>query len=115
MPNAENLKPFSSEHQPPKRGRRKGSRNRSTLLKKWLKVKTDVTDPSTGEMVAGTLEDGVILSLIKQARDGNVRAIEQILDSVYGRLAETQNMNLNFSDLSDEELQILAEGGSIER
>lgn len=104
---------FTSDNQPPNRGRKKGSRNRATLLKKWLKVKTEVEDPATGAIVSGTVEDAVILALISEAKGGSVKAIETILDSVYGRMVENQKLDINFSELSDEELERLASGESL--
>jgi len=113
MSNLKPLQPFSSEHQPARKGRKKGSKNRATLLKKWLAVKVDVLDPATGDPQKGTVEDEIVLSLISKAKFGDVRAIEQILDSVYGRLTENQNINLNLSELSDEDLEAIARGESI--
>lgn len=80
--------PFTSENQPANRGRKKGSKNRSTLLKKWLSVKLELTNPVTREKQKGTVEDEVILALITKARKGDVAAIKEIQDSMYGKLTD---------------------------
>ncbi len=88
MGNSTNLKPFTSENQPPGANKsRKGIPNRATLLRKWLDVKIK-TKNRAGRLVTATVEDEVVLSLIDQAKKGNVKAQALILDSVYGKVAD---------------------------
>ena len=84
-----------SKLQPPKKGdpprnpkgRPKGSKNRSTLLGKWLNVKVKVKHPAPGKgEVPGIVEDEVILALIQKASLGDVAAIKEVLDSRYGKI-----------------------------
>src|SRR5215472_17796807 len=96
-------KPFTSEHQPKKRRGRKGIPNRKTVLQKWLTTKLSVRNPTTGEQQKGTVEDEIILALISKARRGDVAAIREILDTMYGKLS-----NVNFN-LSREELEKLSD------
>lgn len=96
MANEQNLKPFTSENQPKNRKSRKGVKNRSTILKKWLEAKTEITNPITKKKEKGTVEDEVILGLITQARKGNVKAVGLILDSLYGKLTNKIDGGLGF-------------------
>lgn len=89
MPNPENIKPpKKGEPSRNPNGRPKGAKNRSTLLKKWLSVATTIKNPVTKEVEQITVEDEVVLSLINQARKGNVTAIREILDTTYGKVAD---------------------------
>lgn len=78
-----NLKPFQKGKSGNPNGKEKGTLNRSTLLKKWLAVE--------GEN--GTVEDDVILALIREATKGNVKAIQEIQDSVYGKIKDELEAN----------------------
>jgi hypothetical protein len=55
-------------------GRPKGSRNRSTIARKWLEVNQSLKNPITGEQETMSQEDMITLALIKKARDGDVSA-----------------------------------------
>lgn len=70
------------------KGRPKGSRNRDTLLRKWLETKTSIKNPVSGKVEKITVEDEVVLALIKEARKGNVTAIREIQDTMYGKVAD---------------------------
>ena len=67
-------------------GRKEGSKNRSTILKKWIEYNCSITDPTTGNEIAGTIEDKIALALVGRAISGDVAAIREIYDSVYGKL-----------------------------
>ena len=67
-------------------GRPKGAKNRSTILKKWLDLDSIIEDPTTGKEISGTIEDSIALALIRKAMAGDVTAIREIYDSVYGKL-----------------------------
>lgn len=64
----------------------------------------------TGDDQEMTAEDRVVLALIGKAFSGDVAAVREVLDSVYGQLADTQNLNVNLQDLSDEELEQIING-----
>jgi len=66
-------------------GRPKGVKNRSTILKKWLEIKTTFKNPETKQDEDGTVEDKIALALITKAIKGDVSAIKEIQDSVYGK------------------------------
>jgi hypothetical protein len=84
MPNEENLKKFSSEYQPEKNGRPKGSRNRSTIARIWLETTQKAKNPITGVEEILTQEDLGTLAMVKKMRDGDVSAYKALMDSGYG-------------------------------
>lgn len=73
-------KPGQSGHP----GRKLGSKNRSTIARKWLDAKQTFINPITNETETLTQEDIITLSMIKEARAGNVQAQRALLDSAYG-------------------------------
>lgn len=85
-------KPFTTENQPANRGRKKGSVNRSTILNKWLSAKVTTRNPITKKDERVTVEDEVILALIREARKGNVRAIMEIQDTIHGKIVDMQQV-----------------------
>jgi hypothetical protein len=72
-------------------GREKGSKNRSTILKKWIESDCNITDPSTGKEIAVTIEDKIALALIGKAINGDIAAIREVYDSVYGKTEQVKN------------------------
>jgi len=87
MPNPENIiPPKKGEVRNPK-GKPKGTKNRATILKKWIDVKVKIRDKSnpTLKEVEGTVEDKIALALIQRAMAGDVGAIKEIYDTLYGR------------------------------
>lgn len=109
MANSKNLKPpFSSENQPARKSSRKGIPNRSTVLKKWLSVKKDIKNPITKESEKGTFEDEIVFALINQARQGNVAAFREVMDTVYGKNSNTLELaNKDDKPLRTETIVIL--------
>ena len=65
-------------------GRPKGSRNRSTIAKRWLEVNQSLKNPLTGIEETMSQEDLMTLALIKKAREGDVNAYKALMDSGYG-------------------------------
>ena len=74
-------------------GREKGSKNRSTILKKWIELHCNISDPATGQEIAGTIEDKIALALIGKAIAGDVSAIREVYDSVYGKADNHQEFD----------------------
>jgi hypothetical protein len=105
-------KPFSKDYQPKKNGRPEGSKSRSTILKKWLLAELDIVNPITKDKQRGTVEDEVMLALITKARKGDVTAIKEVLDTMYGKLTDKVQIDANQLDTDIErELALLAAGG----
>ena len=65
-------------------GRPKGSKNRSTIARKWLETIQSAKNPITGEDEKLSQEDLMTLALLKKARNGDVQAYKQLMDSGYG-------------------------------
>ncbi len=84
MANEENLIPYKKGQSGNPNGRPKGSKNRSTIAKKWLQVEQDLKNPLTGDKETMSQEDLMTLALIKKARTGDTQAYQKLLDSAYG-------------------------------
>jgi hypothetical protein len=103
-----NLKKFSSEYQPEKNGRNKGSKNRSTIARRWLEVNQSLKNPLTGEQETMSQEDLMTLALIKKAREGDVTAYKALMDSGYGApLQQIEQTNIEqplFPDVQENDV-----------
>lgn len=84
MPNEENLRPAQLGEVRNPNGRPKGSKNRSTIARRWLEVNQNLKNPLTGENETMSQEDLMTLALIKKAREGDVNAYKALMDSGYG-------------------------------
>ena len=84
MAKEENLIPYKKGQSGNPKGRPVGSKNRSTIAKKWLGVEQDLKNPLTGEKENMSQEDLMTLALIKKAREGDTQAYQKLLDSAYG-------------------------------
>ena len=80
----EDLIPFKQGESGNPNGRPKGSKNRSTIARKWLEVNQSLKNPITGEQETMSQEDMITLALIKKARDGDVSAYKELMNSGYG-------------------------------
>jgi hypothetical protein len=91
-------------------GRPKGSKNRSTIARKWLEVNQSLKNPLTGENETMSQEDLMTLALIKKARDGDTNAYKALMDSGYGapvQQIEQTNTEIDLSSLTTDELKDL--------
>jgi len=97
MANGDNIKPyeFKKGQSGNPKGRPVGSKNRSTIAKKWLETIENVKNPITGEFEELTQEDIGTLALIKKMRSGDVRAYNSLMDSAFGKPNETSNITIN--------------------
>jgi hypothetical protein len=103
---------FSSENQPENRAERAGVPHRATVLKKWLSTELDIENPITKETHRGSVEDDVMLALITKARTGDVSAIKEILDTMYGKITDKVQIDVHQLDADIErELALIAAGG----
>ena len=83
------------------KGKTKGTRNRATILKEFLAIKLK-KDPVNKEFVLPegiTLEQSIALSLIQKARSGDVFAIREIYDTIYGKLTDKLDQTHNFTKM----------------
>lgn len=97
MANKENIKPyeFKKGQSGNIKGRPVGSKNRSTIAKRWLETTEKFKNPITGEIEELTQEDIGTLALIKKMRSGDVRAYESLMDSAFGKAVQTNDINVN--------------------
>lgn len=97
MANKENIKKhqFKKGQSGNPSGRPVGTKNRSTIAKKWLETPEQFKNPITGEIEELTQEDIGTLALVKKARQGDVRAYESLMDSAYGKAVQTNDVNVN--------------------
>jgi hypothetical protein len=101
MPCPENIiPPKKGEIRNPK-GKPKGTKNRATILKKWIKVKVKIKDKSNPLLreITGTVEDEIILALIHKGRSGDVQAIKEINDTLYGKIHDEIDHNVTIPQL----------------
>lgn len=107
-------KPFQKGQSGNPKGRVVGSRNRSTVAKKWLETETLVANPITGKRQYLSLEDQITLAMIKQAIENGVpAAYKAIMDSRHGapkqEIEHSGEVEIGFdiSKLSDEDMKAL--------
>ena len=104
----EELKPYEFEKGKSgnPNGRPKGSRNRSTIARKWLEVCTKVTNPITGDEESLSLEDQMtIVQIIKAIQDKDTVAYKNIMDSAHG--APTQHNSIDANITSEDVTPIM--------
>lgn len=107
MTNPENLIPAKKGEVRNPKGRG-NSKNRSTILKKWIEVAAKLKHPETKEELPGTMEDKVALALLSRALKGDVQAIKEINDTLYGKLTEKSEVNTT----GDIIIKLIKGGGS---
>ena len=78
-------------------GRPKGSKNRSTIAKKWLETnQTKKLNVLTGEEETLSHEDLMTLAQIKKAIDDqDVQSYKALMDSAHGSVIQQSDLNLN--------------------
>jgi len=89
MPKPENLIPAKKGEVRNPKGKPKGTRNRSTIVKEWLKALEETKNPITGNKEDLSQEDIMTLALINKARKGDVSAYKALMDSCYGLAKQT--------------------------
>lgn len=99
-------------------GRPKGSRNRATILREMLAVKLKDQDgklkknPIT-EAETITYEEAIDAALVKKALNGHLPAIQEIKDTLHGKIKEVQQIippDITAADLdklTDKEVQAI--------
>ena len=116
MPNEKslaNLRPnvFSATNQPETQGRPKGLKNRKTLVREWLTALTSAElDGKNYPHI--TQADKLVLSMIREANNGNVAAFNTLMDSVFGKVPNVsvteQPIKYNMAAYSTEQLEAMA-------
>ena len=90
--NIENLKPFKKGESGNPKGYPKGVPNRATLLKKLIKDSGKFKHPITKAETIETCEVQINLVLIQKALSGNLQAIKEIFDTLYGKVPDRQKI-----------------------
>lgn len=78
---------------PPGAGRPKGSKNRSTIARQFAEVITGGIDVSGNIKADMTAEELMIAALWRKAFDGDINAIKEIQDTLYGKLTDKQELS----------------------
>jgi hypothetical protein len=107
MAKEDNLKPFKKGESGNPKGRPVGSKNRSTVAKKWLSVEQDLKNPLTSEIETMSQEDLMTLALIRRAREGDTQAYQKLMDSAYGQpIQQIEQTNIEqplFPDVKEDD------------
>ena len=74
-------------------GRPVGSKNRSTIAKKWLELNTNENNPLTNQIENLSQEDIITLKQIEKAKDGDSNAYKLLMDSTYGMPQQQTEVN----------------------
>ena len=70
------------------KGRTVGIRNRSTVLKELIALNIELENPLTGKIETAETEVMMNLALLKKALSGDVNAIKEVNDTLYGKVAD---------------------------
>jgi len=84
MPNPPEHSRFKPGQSGNPRGRPKGAKSRSTVIKRWLEAMDKGKNPMTGEVEEMSVEDKMTLALIGKALKGDTSAYKALMDSAYG-------------------------------
>jgi len=79
-----------------------GVPNRSTVFKRWASLVSKSNNELTGLKEDLTEEDLVVIKLFVEAKNGNVIAAREVLDSLYGKATEKIESNHTFTTNPDE-------------
>ena len=106
----DNLKPYKKGESGNPKGYPIGKKNRSTVARYWMEVNQKLKNPLTGTDEIMSQEDLMTLALIKKAREGDVSAYRELMNSGYGapvqQIEQTQT-NIDLSDLTTDEIKDL--------
>ena len=84
MPNPPEHSRFKPGQSGNPKGRPKGAKSRSTVIKRWLEAMDKGKNPMTGEVEEMSVEDKMTLALIGKALKGDTSAYKALMDSAYG-------------------------------
>jgi capsid portal protein len=106
MANEHNLIPAKKGEVRNPTGRPKGTRNRSTIVREWLEVQQSVKNPITGEQEVLEQQDIMTLALIKKAREGDVNAFRELMDSAHGKQTNQIEGSMHLTGLKVEVVDV---------
>jgi hypothetical protein len=108
-PKLENLKPFPKGKSGNPKGKEKGTLNRATILRKYADAIERTKNPITGVLEDLTQEELCNIALLIEGKKGNVQAIKEIMDTLYGKQTQPTDITTDGDKLgvSTEELRLL--------
>ena len=87
--NEQNLTPFKPGHKPVGAGRPKGTKNTATIIKKFMKAKMRVDKhPITKKPGTLTMQEMMVLAMLKKATNGDARAFDSLIDRIDGKVPQ---------------------------
>ena len=93
MSNNENLKHFEKGQSGNPKGRPKGSKNRSTIVREILNLMVQVKDDEGNDKWQSN-EYLIVQAMVNKAIEkGDVAAFNALYDNLYGKLKDTVDMN----------------------
>ena len=94
MPKEENLILWKKGQSGNPKGKPKGSKNRSTILKEIAELRTKGIHPVTGEEVWMTNEYRMAMAVIEKVIEkGDHQALNMVLDSIYGKQKDSVDIH----------------------
>jgi hypothetical protein len=101
--NPQNLKPAKKGEIRNPLGRPKGSKDMTTIMREMLDTLVDVKDKNGAKLGKKSYKMLIIAKLMKKATDGDLRAVEILLDRMEGKASQPvehtgeidSNINLN--------------------
>lgn len=110
----ENLIPATKGEIRNPNGKKKGTLSFTTLLKRLLKQKVDIKDQNGNVILKATKKRVILLKWMEKAMQGDVRAIEGVIDRVEGKAMQSVAISgsskiLTETTLSPEQEKSLAE------
>ena len=110
---AKGSKPFKKGQSGNPKGRPEGVRNRATVINEMLEKMTKVSDPSDPtNRLELSLYEAMVLGQIKSAMEGNTRAFQEIQDTLYGKMTDKVQIDVNKLDSDIERELALITAGS---
>jgi len=108
MPKEENLILWKKGQSGNPKGKPKGAKNRSTILKELAELRTKGIDPVTGEEVWMTNEYRMAMAVIEKVIEkGDHQALNMVLDSIYGKQKDSVDKH-NSEEINHDMRNIIA-------
>ena len=96
----ENLTPFQPGQSGNPKGKPKGARNRSTILREILALQAKKVNLKSFELPDGaTYEDAINLKLADIALEGDLSAIKEIQDTLHGKIIDKVHTEHSFTQM----------------
>lgn len=87
-------------------GKPKGTRSISSIIREYLEAEIEVTDPITKTKGKKKISEVISLKMLQQAINGDMRAMQEILDRTEGKAAQRIDFGGQGEDGSKPGIQI---------